>query len=356
MLFRFALLAAAAMVPAMPVDASAQPIVIAHRGASGLRPEHTLAAYRLAIAQGADFIEADAVMTRDGVLVARHENEIGGTTNVADHPEFAARRTAKTIDGASVSGWFAEDFTLAELKTLRARERLPDLRPESRRHDGDEAIPTLQEVIDLVRAEEKAGGRTIGLYIETKHPSYHRRLGLAMDEALVGLLERNDLSAKGARIFIESFEVGNLQRLHQLTDLPLIQLVDASGHPADRPAEESYAAMVTPAGLAAIRRYAAGIGPAKALIVPRDDAGKSLAATSLVRDAHKAGLLVHPWTFRSENYFLPLEARRGSAPHEHGDAAGELRQFLRLGVDGVFSDHPAEAVEARGTMVGGGSQ
>ena len=344
MLITLALLASAF---AGPTAAPASPIVIAHRGASGLRPEHTLAAYRLAIAQGADFIEADAVMTRDGVLVARHENEIGGTTDVAAHPEFAGRRTTKSIDGTSVTGWFTEDFTLAELKTLRARERLPELRAESRRHDGEEPLPTLQEVIDLVRAESKARGREIGLYIETKHPSYHRGLGLAMDEALVSLLERNRLSRKDAPLFIESFEVGNLQRLHSLTEVRLIQLVNDSGHPPDRPTGETYAAMVTPTGLAAVARYAAGIGPAKALIVPRDAAGRSGAPTGLVGEAHRAGLLVHPWTFRSENAFLPAEDRRGTAPAAHGDAQAEVRRFLELGVDGVFSDFPGDAVEAR---------
>jgi glycerophosphoryl diester phosphodiesterase len=331
--------AAAAPLPAAP-------LIIAHRGASGLRPEHTLASYGLAIDQGADFIEADLVMTRDHVLVARHENEIGGTTDVARHPEFASRRATRTIDGQAVTGWFVEDFTLAELRTLRARERLPELRPQSNRFDGRFAVPTLDEVIRLVAARNRGARRTVGLYLETKHPSYFRSIGLPLEEPLVARLEQAGYRSKTDPVFIESFEVDNLVRLRRLTRVRLVQLLDAEGHPADRPPGAGYAAMVTPIGLAAVAGYADGIGPAKALIVPRAADGTSLAPTALVGDAHRAGLVVHPWTFRSENGFLPRELARGTGPATHGDAAGEVRAFVALGVDGLFSDFPGDAVAA----------
>lgn len=322
------------------------PIVIAHRGASGLRPEHTLAAYRLAIKQGADFIEPDIVITRDGVLVARHENEISGTTDVAAHAEFADRRTTRFIDGRAVSGWFVEDFTLAEIKRLRARERLAELRPANRTFDGQESVPTLQEVVDLVRAEA-AGGRHVGLYIETKHPGYFRAKGLPLEERLVTLLRRNGYSRRSDPVFIQSFEVSNLKALRKLTRLRLVQLLGEGGGPADAGADGSYARMATPAGLAAIARYADAIGPAKTLVMPRDGEGRSGPPTQLVAEAHRQGLLVHPWTFRNENAFLPLDLRRGADPRAHGDARQEYAAFYRLGVDGLFSDFPGDAIAAR---------
>lgn len=331
---------ALAMVLAMTAaPALSGPIVIAHRGASGERPEHTLAAYARAIEQGADFIEPDLVATRDGVLVARHENEISETTDVADHPQFAGRRTTKTIDGRRVTGWFTEDFTLAELKTLRARERLPALRPANAAF-RDERIPTFAEVIALAQA------RGVGVYPETKHPSHFAAIGLPLEPPLVEALHAAGWRDATAPVFIQSFEVGNLKALRKMTTLRLIQLVDAEGGPADG-AAPSYRAMVTPAGLQAIARYADGIGPNKALIVPRDAAGRSAAPTRLVADAHVAGLSVHPWTFRAENLFLPAELRRGAAPGAHGAAVDEMRMFLALGVDGLFSDYPGLAVEAR---------
>jgi glycerophosphoryl diester phosphodiesterase len=324
-------------------SAAARPLVIAHRGASGLRPEHTLASYQLAIDQGADFIEADVVMTRDRVLVARHENEIGGTTDVASHPEFMARRATRTVDGQRLTSWFVEDFTLAELRTLRARERLPELRRENTRYDGQFTVPTLEEVIGLIHDQEHAKSRRIGLYVETKHPTYFRSIGLPLEEVLVTELARHGYRGRRDPIFIESFEVENLRRLKRLTSVRLVQLLDAEGGPADG-AAASYAEMVTPRGLRAIARYAAAIGPAKAMIVPRDSADRSMMPTSLVADAHKAGLLVHPWTFRSENTFLPVELRDGKDGAAHGKAAVEVRMFRDLGVDGVFSDYPGEAV------------
>jgi glycerophosphoryl diester phosphodiesterase len=343
---RFRLAATVLLLVAGTQAVRAAPLVIAHRGASGLRPEHTLASYRLAIEQGADYVEADLVMTRDHVLVARHENEIGGTTDVADHPEFAKRRTTKTVDGQVLTGWFVEDFTLAELKTLRARERLPALRPANLRF-ADQAIPTLQDYLDLIRGEEKRRGRRIGIYLETKHPTYFRAIGLPLEEALVATLARNGYTRRTDPAFIESFEVDNLRRLRQQTKLRLVQLIDEEGGPADH-AAPSYAAMLTLAGLRTIRTYADAIGPAKSAIVPRAKDGSSLAPTRLVADAHRAKLLVHPWTFRSENEFLPRELRRGSDPATHGDAAAEYRTFIATGVDGLFSDYPGEAVAAVG--------
>jgi glycerophosphoryl diester phosphodiesterase len=210
-------------------SSSVRPVVIGHRGASGYRPEHTLASYQLAIELGADFVEPDLVSTRDGILVARHENEISDTSDVAAHPEFAARRAEKSIDGAAISGFFSEDFTLAELKTLRARERLPALRPANTRFDGQFEIPTLEEIIALVQRESAARGRSIGLYPETKHPSYFRSIGLALEEPLIRVLHASGYDARSSPLFIQSFEVGNLQRLRALTPLRLVQLIDAQG-------------------------------------------------------------------------------------------------------------------------------
>lgn len=331
-----------------------RPLIIAHRGASGERPEHTLGAYRLAIAQGADFIEPDLVPTRDGHLVARHENEIGGTTDVADHPRFAARLATRQVDGAAVTGWFTEDFTLEELKTLRCRERLPQLRPANTAFDGQETIPTLDEVIALARSESARLGRTIGIYPETKHPSYFEALGLSFDRPLLSALEAAGWSTADAPVFIQSFEVTNLQRLATQTRVRLVQLVDATGAPFDATVSghaTSYRAMITPQGLAAMAGYAAGLGPAKALVVPRDPTGASAPPSSLVAQAHAAGLVVHPWTFRAENMFLPSELRRGDPsdpayPRQAGDLAAEVRQFAATGIDGLFADFPGLAAAA----------
>ena len=337
------------------------PIVIAHRGASGHRPEHTLEAYRQAIEMGADFIEPDLVCTRDGVLVARHENEIGGTTDVKDHPEFIDRRTTRDVDGVPVTGWFTEDFTLAELNTLRARERLPEVRPHAAEFDGRFQIPTLDEVIALAQKASAARGRTIGIYPETKHPTYSRALGLPLEEPLLAALERAGWTTADAPVFIQSFETENLRMLRRRTGVRLIQLMEATGCPYDlavRGDRRTYADLATPAGLAEIATYADGIGPNKALVIPRDADGRLLPPTPLVRDAHAAGLQVHPWTFRSENVFLPADFQRGAAddpafPRLVGDAHAELAAFLAAGVDGVFADYPDVAVEARARVVGG---
>ncbi len=318
-----------------------RPIVIAHRGASGSRPEHTLAAYELAIDQGADVIEPDLVPTRDDILVARHENEISGTTDVADRPEFAARRTTKTIDGRTETGWFTEDFTLAELKTLRARERLPTLRPANAAYDGRFEIPTLAEIIALAKR------RHVSIYPETKHPTYFASIGHPTDAPLVEQLKAAGWDSPDSPVFIQSFEVANLRRIHALTRIRLIQLVAGEGGPADA-AQPSYAAMITPAGLREVATYAWGIGPDKAQLWDRTDQTQP---TRLVADAHAAGLRVHPWTYRAETMFLPTRFRRGDDPGAHGDVAGELRSALALGIDGFFTDFPLIGSETRDTFV-----
>jgi glycerophosphoryl diester phosphodiesterase len=330
-------------------DRQRLPLVIGHRGASGYRPEHTLASYRLAIDMGADYIEPDLVSTRDHVLVARHENNIAETTDVADHPEFADRETTKTIDGVEVTGWFTEDFTLAELRTLRARERLPRLRPANTAFDGLYQVPTLQEVIDLAKRHH------VGIYPETKHPTYFDSIGLSLEEPLVETLHANGYRGRNAPVFIQSFEVANLKELNRRTRVPLVQLLDATGRPYDFVVAgdpRTYQDLATPEGLREIATYADGVGPNKNLIVPRDGAGNLLDPTSFVRDAHRAGLVVHPWTFRKENEFLPNDFRQGNPASPEflratGNAPAEFRLFFRLGVDGLFSDHPDTAVASR---------
>ncbi|HEX3130719.1 MAG TPA: glycerophosphodiester phosphodiesterase [Thermoanaerobaculia bacterium] len=298
-----------------------RPVVIAHRGASGYRPEHTLASYELAIAMGADFIEPDLCITRNGALIARHENEISETTDVADRPEFRDRRTIKSIDGREVSGWFTEDFTLEEIRTLRARERLP-FRDHS--FDGRFGVPTFQEILELARRHG------VGVYPETKHPTWFRQLGLPLEERMVEALHAAGFQGREAPVFLQSFEVGNLRYLRTLTDLPLVQLLDVDGRPWDDP--RSYADLATPEGLAGISTYADGIGPNKRMIVPAGPDLRLLSPTTLIEDAHRAGLVVHPWTMRSDGPFL--------APDYEGDPEREYEQLLGLGVDGLFSDFP----------------
>lgn len=346
------------------------PIVIGHRGASGYRPEHTLASYELAIALGADYIEPDLVSTKDGVLIARHENEISGTTDVADRPEFASRKTTKEIDGVKVTGWFTEDFTLEEIKTLRAKERIPKIRPESAKFDGQFEVPTLQEVIDLAKKKSIETGRTIGIYPETKHPTYFDSINLSLEEPLVKILQANGLADADDPVFIQSFETANLKQLNEIIDVPLVQLLDASdAQPYDFVASgnpRTYGDLITPEGLAEIAEYADGIGPWKRLIIPAEtvdrngdgqpddlngdgeisDADRLLQEpTSLVDDAHAAGLLVHPYTFRNEDFFL--------AADYNGNPRWEYRQFFRLGVDGLFSDNPDTAFAVRNRIACG---
>lgn len=291
--------------------------MIAHRGASGLRPEHTLESYRLAIEQGADYIEPDLVMTRDGVLVARHENNIGGTTDVAQHPEFASRHRTQLIDGETMTGWFTEDFTLAELKTLRARERLPLLRSANCRFDGQFDVPTFDEIMQLVVSTNQRRGRPLlGVYPETKHPAHFAALGLAQEAPVLEALARYGYAEADSPVFVQSFDPNNLQQLRQMTRLPLVQLLEYEmGDPV------------------AISGYADAIGIAKALATP-----ESVAA------AHAAKLAVHVWTFRAENEFLPADLKSGPNPADHGNLPAEIERFLDLGIEGFFTDFPAVGV------------
>ncbi|MDH1264621.1 glycerophosphodiester phosphodiesterase [Pseudomonas sp. GD03944] len=330
----------------------AKPLIIAHRGASGHVPEHTLAAYALAILQGADYVEPDLVMSKDGHLVSRHDNELGLTTDVAQRPEFAERKRTQTVDGTPLTGWFSEDFTLAELKTLRTIERIPTIRPGNTRFDGQFEIPTLQETIDLVKRLQASQERVIGLYPETKHPTHFQRLGLAMEAPLVQVLAANGYDSADAPVYIQSFEVDNLKALSQLTAVPLVQLLWIEGQPYDQEAKGgtlSYADMLTPVGLKAIAGYAKGIGPEKSQVIPRDATGNLGTPTALVRDAHAAGLTVHPFTFRAENHFLPADLRSEGGPEKQGDIEEEIRRFLATGIDGLFIDQPDIAVRLRAT-------
>lgn len=321
----------------MNEPATSRPIVIAHRGASGLLPEHTLEAYDLAITQGADFIEPDLVSTKDGVLVARHENEISGTTDAATR--FPERKRTVLVDGSAVTGWFVEDLTLAELKTLRAKERLAT---RSHENDGRFLVPTLEEVLALVRRREQEVGRTIGVYPETKHPSYFRSIGLPLEDRLLETLGRHGFTTRDDAVFIQSFEAGNLRALHARTTIRLIQLIDKGALPPDLVAARdprAFSEYVAPASLRDMATYAFGIGVQKELVQPVTVVGTFAPATTLVRDAHDAGLAVHVWTLRSDVLFLPA--------HYMGDAVAEWRHFAALGVDGMFGDFPGTGVAAR---------
>jgi glycerophosphoryl diester phosphodiesterase len=328
-------------------------LIIGHRGAAGYRPEHTLASYELAARMGADYIEPDLVTTKDHVLVARHEPNITDTTDVADHPEFADRKKTKIIDRPPAqTGWFTEDFTLAELKTLRAKERLPLVRQRNTIYDGHYQVPTFQEVIDLVKQLSRELDRPIGIYPETKHPTYFRGLGLPLEEPLVQTLNRNGLNRPGAKVFVQSFEVNNLKALDKVLRVPLVQLLDS---PTLSPADGSgktYGEIATAAGLEDVAKYADGVGPSKDYIIPRYASAHSLPPTTFVPDAHAAGLVVHPYTFRNENQFLPAEDRKGDPadpnfPNLYGDAFAEDKRFFAAGVDGIFTDNSDTGVAAR---------
>ena len=364
---------AAAILCTLALGATAQqawpptPTVIAHRGASALRPEHTLAAYQKAIDDGADIIEPDLVITKDGVLVARHENAIAilnpdgsvkeATTDVVDRPEFAARKATRSIDGQAITGWFTEDFALAELKTLRARERIPAQRPANVAYNGQFEIPTLQEVIDLAKAQSAKTGRTIGIYPETKHPTYFQSIGQPLEAPLLAVLEKNGWNHKDAPVFVQSFEVANLQALRKLSTVRLVQLVAPSGRPYDFVAQgtantRSYADLVTAEGLRQVATYANAVGPFKTLVVPVKD-GVLGEPTALVANARAAGLAVHIWTLRPENSFLPTSLRKApdSDATARGDSIAEITAYLRAGVDGFFTDDSAvgrAAVQAFG--------
>ena len=327
----------------------ARPLIIAHRGASGYVPEHTLAAYSIAILQGADYIELDLVPSKDGQLFVRHDNELGLTTDVAEHPEFAPRKRQQQVDGVTMEGWFSEDFSAAELKRLRAVERIGQIRPGNTRFNGQFEIPTLQQVIDLVKALQISQGRQIGLYIETKHPTHFAGLGLGIEKQLLEVLARNGYRDASAPVYIQSFEVSNLKALHQLSSLRLIQLYD-SGQPYDQLAQGkslSYAQMASADGFKAVAKYATGVGPDKSLIIAQDDKGGLGKPSRFVADAHAAGLLVHPYSFRAENYFLPASLQRGESPAQRGDLQSLLRAYLDAGIDGLFIDQPDIAVRLR---------
>ncbi|MBJ2163489.1 glycerophosphodiester phosphodiesterase [Acidovorax sp. IB03] len=360
--------------PSYPTLNGDTPLVIGHRGASGYRPDHTLESYKLAIDMGADFIEPDLVATKDGVLVARHEPNITGTTDVATRPEFASRKTTKNVDGVNEEGWFVSDFTLAELKTLRAVQPLSD-RDQS--YNGKFQIPTFEEVLDLAKAEGTKAGRTVGVYPETKHPTFHAKLGLPLEDRLLAVLAKYGYTTKASPVIVQSFEVSNLKYLRTKTQVRLVQLVDANDvnadgsmdltAPYDKPYDfavagdsRTFASLLTPAGLKEIKTYADGIGPWKPYLIPSKqvDANKDgkpddlngdgkiderdrvmMPATSVVKDAHAAGLFVHAYTFRNEAKRLASDFK--------GDPKAEYKLFFNLGVDGVFSDFTDTAKAAR---------
>jgi glycerophosphoryl diester phosphodiesterase len=351
--------AGAVLMTVSSMAATERPFVIAHRGASGYLPEHTLAGYFVAIQQGTDYVEPDLVITRDGALVVRHENEIGGTTDVASHPEFAARRTTRTVDGQPLTGWFTEDFTLAELKTLRARERLPELRRANTRYDGVFQVPTFEEVLQLVAAADaqraaqaRAAGRTppprIGVYPETKHPSHFAQAGLHFDDRMLDALARHGYSRRSDPICIQSFEVANLKALRKRTDLTLVQLVEPRGQPFDFALagdQRSYLDLMSDQGLKEIATYADAIGPHKWMVV--QFANGQVQDTGLARRARGAGLGVHVWTLRAENEFLPPDLKSAGDAAAPGDLRREIDALLDAGITGFFSDQPDLAVRAR---------
>jgi glycerophosphoryl diester phosphodiesterase len=326
-----------------------EPVIVGHRGAPGYRPEHTLASYELAFRQGVNWVDVDLVPTKDGQLVARHEPEIGGTTDVSKHPEFANRKTTKVIEGASLTGWFTDDFTLAELKTLRATERIPYIRPNNTIYSGRYQIATYQEVLDLTNRLGKELHRTLGTYPEIKHSTYFSSVGSPIEPKLVSILNRNELNRRDAPVIIQSFEVSNLIQLHKELRVPMLQLTSATGAPADLVAKgdkRTYADLVTASGLREVAKYATYLGPEKGQIIPRDAAGNLTTPTPLIRDAHAAGLQVQPYTFRNENSFLPTNLRSSANPAAYGDIFTEEAAFLKAGVDGFFADQPDTALEA----------
>ncbi|WHM39616.1 glycerophosphodiester phosphodiesterase [Streptomyces sp. BPTC-684] len=326
------------------------PYVIGHRGTAGYRPEHTLGSYQHALDLGAHVIEQDLVPTKDGHLVCRHENDITATTDVADHPEFAARKATKTVDGVAVTGWFTEDFTLAELKTLRAKERLPAVRQRNTLYDGRWDVPTFEEVLQWAEREGRRLGRRIWLHTETKHPTYFRKLGLPLEDRVARLLRRYGRHRADSPQFLQSFEPSSIQRLSRLVDTPSVVLLSGKGtKPWDfvvsgdpRTTDD----LVKPAGLKWIASYAQGIGPTLDLIVPKDAAGRLTKPTTLVADAHAHGLILHPYTMRNENAFLPADFRRGTDPNAYGDAFGAFKAYFATGIDAVFSDNADTALLA----------
>ncbi|RQT89478.1 glycerophosphodiester phosphodiesterase [Burkholderia cepacia] len=336
--------------PTQPISAKVQ--VVGHRGASALRPEHTLASYRKAIEDGADVIEPDLVSTRDGVLVARHENEISGTTNVSVLPQFASRKATKTIDGTQLTGWFTEDFTLAELKTLRARERIPQVRPANTAYNDQFEIPTFDEIVALAKQMSAQTGRTIHLYPETKHPTYFQSIGLPLEDRLVDALLKDSYTARTATVYIQSFEVANLKAIRNRIkssqpNWKLVQLMDeADQRPYDfvkANDKRTYGDLSTRDGMREVATYANGVGPYKTSIIAVAADGTLQQPTQYVRYAHEAGLVVHPYTFRPENNFLPASLKDGGTPATRNTAGSvrEIQAYLRAGIDGFFTDDPA---------------
>lgn len=342
------------------------PTVIAHRGASGYRPEHTRAAFELAFVLGADAVEPDIVATRDGVLVIRHENEISGTTDVASRPEFAGRRSHRVIDGRPLSGWFTEDFTWVELATLTSRERLPRLRPSSAAFDGAGDILRLRDLLEIIDAASDLADRALGLVAEIKHATYFASIGLPLDELLVAELSAAGWNSGDGRLTVESFEKSALDAVRSRgLRAKNIFLLESAGSPADLVARHGsaardYASFLTPAGLGELAGLGGlgagidGISVDKDLVlpVPVPGADGTAVPTSLVADAHEQGLEVYAWTLRPENEFLSGPFRRGPQAAAHGDWAGEFALILATGVDGVFADHPDLAVSARSTVGG----
>ncbi|MFD9005100.1 glycerophosphodiester phosphodiesterase [Streptomyces sp. NPDC059582] len=334
------------------------PTVIGHRGASGYRPEHTFGSYQLALDLGADVVEAgDLVPTKDGHLVCRHEPEIGGTTNVADHPEFADRKTTKVLDGVPTTGWFTEDFTLAELKTLRAVERIPANRPHNTLYNGRWEIPTFEEVLRWQDEQTRKRGKQVWIYPETKHPTYFRKLGLGLEERVAKLLRKYNKDKWNSPVILQSFEPTSIQRLNRLVDNPLVVLLStANSRPWDfveTGDPRTVADLISPAGLREIAGYAQGIGPTLDLVVPRDASGNLGTPTTLVKDAHAVGLILHPYTMRNENPFLPTNFRKGTDADGYGDAFGAFKAYFATGIDGVFTDNADTGVLARADFVNG---
>ncbi|MGR6969294.1 glycerophosphodiester phosphodiesterase [Streptomyces cynarae] len=328
------------------------PTIIGHRGASGYRPEHTFGSYDLALDLGADIVEAgDLVPTKDGHLVCRHEPEIGGTTDVADHPEFADRRRTKVLDGVSTTGWFTEDFTLAELKTLRAIERIPATRQHNTLYNGRWEIPTFEEVLKWQDEQTRKRGKQVWIYPETKHPTYFRKQGLDMEALLSRALRKHGKDRKDSPVVIQSFEPSSIQRLNKLVDNPLVVLLSAAN---TRPFDfvesgdpRTVADLITPEGLKEIASYAQGIGPTLDLVIPKDAKGNLTKPSTLVADAHAAGLILHPYTMRDENTFLPTNFQKGTDPTAYGDVFGAFRTYFATGIDGVFTDNADTGVLAR---------
>ncbi|TQJ86831.1 glycerophosphodiester phosphodiesterase [Streptomyces sp. SLBN-31] len=335
-----------------------RPTIIGHRGTAGYRPEHTFGSYDLALDMGADIVEAgDLCPTKDGHLVCRHEPEIGGTTDVADHPEFAGRRTTKVLDGVSTTGWFTEDFTLAELKTLRAIERIPANRPHNTLYNGRWEIPTFDEVLRWQDEQTRRRGKQVWIYPETKHPTYFRKLGLGLEERVAKLLHKHGKDRRNSPVVLQSFEPTSIQRLNKLVDNPLVVLLSgATTRPWDFVESgdpRTVADLITPKGLREIAGYAQGIGPTLDLVITKKADGSLDKETTLVSDAHKVGLILHPYTMRNENPFLPAEYRRGTDADGYGDAFGAFKRYFATGIDGVFTDNADTGLLARADFVNG---